>query len=181
MSTNINVQYLRLRHGVSLKCFCHHGAGWRRSTDTCCERRLPYGDSQEGWLGIAMPYVDPRPQWVKSRAWWKYYATLNNNIKGEWYVRFQDILVRSVSNTYGPEHYGFHFANDIVKCILSNTWVWISIQISQKFAPKGSIDNMKLWSHRSGSGNGMALNWQKAITWTNTDLWCHIVSLSHNE
>ena len=37
---------------------------------------------------------------------------------------------------------GRHFADDIFKCILFNENVWISIQISLKFVPKGPINNI---------------------------------------
>ena len=40
------------------------------------------------------------------------------------------------------------------------------------------------WPYVSmGSGNGLALNWWQAITWSNvdTDLQCHVTSLGHNE
>ena len=35
-----------------------------------------------------------------------------------------------------------HFADDIFKCIFFNENVWISIQISLKFVPKGPINNI---------------------------------------
>ena len=40
-----------------------------------------------------------------------------------------------------PEQNGRHFANDIFSHIFLNGNVWISIKISLKFVPKGSIDN----------------------------------------
>ena len=40
-------------------------AMWRHLPDTRCKLGLPNGDSREGWPGIATPYVDPPPQWVK--------------------------------------------------------------------------------------------------------------------
>ena len=46
-----------------------------------------------------------------------------------------------VVNTLGPRQNGRHFADDILKCILMNENVWIPIEISLKFVPKGSINN----------------------------------------
>ena len=38
-----------------------------------------------------------------------------------------------------------HFADDIFKCIFLNENVWISIEISLKFVPKGPINNIPAW------------------------------------
>ena len=35
---------------------------------------------------------------------------------------------------------GWHFPDDIFNCIFLNENVWISIEISLKFVPKGSVD-----------------------------------------
>ena len=37
---------------------------------------------------------------------------------------------------------GCHFADDTLKCIFFNENVWIPIEISSKFVPKGPIDNI---------------------------------------
>ena len=37
---------------------------------------------------------------------------------------------------------GRHFADDIFKCIFLNENVWIPIEISLKFVPKGPINNI---------------------------------------
>ena len=47
------------------------------------------------------------------------------------------------------------FAADILKCIFLNADVWISIEISLKFVPKGSINNIPalvpiMTSHQPG-------------------------------
>ena len=55
--------------------------------------------------------------------------------------------------------------NDIFKCIFLNGNIRISIQISLKFVPKGSIDNKPALV----SGNGLSLNRRQAITWSNAD------------
>ena len=40
-----------------------------------------------------------------------------------------------------PRQNGRHFADDMFKCIFLNENVWIPIEISPKFVPKGSINN----------------------------------------
>ena len=45
-------------------------------------------------------------------------------------------------NTLRPRQNGRHFADDISKCIFLNENVWIPIEISLKFVPKGPIDNI---------------------------------------
>ena len=44
-------------------------------------------------------------------------------------------------NTLRPRQNGCHFADDMFKCIFLNENVWIPIEISLKFVPKGSINN----------------------------------------
>ena len=45
-------------------------------------------------------------------------------------------------NTLRPRHKGRHFPNDIFKSIFLNENVWISIEISLEFVPKGPINNI---------------------------------------
>ena len=45
-------------------------------------------------------------------------------------------------NTLRPRQNGFHFADDIFKCIFLNENVWIPIKISLKFVPKDPINNI---------------------------------------
>ena len=45
-------------------------------------------------------------------------------------------------NAFRPRQNGRHFADDIFKCIFLNENIWISIQISPKFVPKGPINNI---------------------------------------
>ena len=49
---------------------------------------------------------------------------------------------RSIVNTLRPSQDGRYFAADIFKCIFMNEHVRISIEISLKFAPKGSISKI---------------------------------------
>ena len=44
-------------------------------------------------------------------------------------------------NTLRPKQNGRHFSDDMFKCIFLNENVWIPIEISLKFVPKGSINN----------------------------------------
>ena len=46
-------------------------------------------------------------------------------------------------NSLRPWQNGRHFADDIFKCIFFNENIWIPINISMKFVPKGSIKNMQ--------------------------------------
>ena len=45
-------------------------------------------------------------------------------------------------NTLRPRQNGRHFTDDIFKCIFVNENVWIAIEISLKFVPKGPINNI---------------------------------------
>ena len=45
-------------------------------------------------------------------------------------------------NTLRPIQNGRHFADDVLKCIFLNENVWISLDISLKFVPKGPINNI---------------------------------------
>ena len=53
------------------------------------------------------------------------------------------------------------FTDDILKRIFLTENVWISINISLQFVPKGPIDN------NIGSGNGLAPSRRHVIIWTN--------------
>ena len=54
----------------------------------------------------------------------------------------QSCRIQSMYNTMRPRHNGRHFADDIFKCIFLNEYASIPIKISQKFIPKGSINNI---------------------------------------
>ena len=45
-------------------------------------------------------------------------------------------------NTLRPRQNGCHFAENISKCVFLNENIWISINISLKFVPKGPIKNI---------------------------------------
>ena len=67
-----------------------------------------------GWLKWRMPH------------WWSLLALLSS------YPLF---------NTLRPRQNGRHFPDDIFKWIFLNESVWISINISPKFVPRGPINN----------------------------------------
>ena len=51
-------------------------------------------------------------------------------------------LSPNMLNTLRPRQNGRHFADDILKCIFFNENVWIPIEISLKFVPKGPIETI---------------------------------------
>ena len=71
---------------------------------------------------------------------------------------------------------------DILQITFLNVFFWMKklefIKISLKFGSESSSDN-----RLALAGNGLAPNKWQAITWTNVDkdLWCHMMSLGHNE
>ena len=69
----------------------------------------------------------------------------------------------SFINTLRPRHDGRHFPNDIFKCIFLNKNVYISIEISLTFVPRGSSQQHFI----IGSDNGLAPGRHQAIIWTN--------------
>ena len=65
----------------------------------------------------------------------------NNNTNKYGYFSWQVPSHSSILNTLRPRQNGRHFADDMFKCIFLNENVWIPIEISLKFVPKGSINN----------------------------------------
>ena len=59
-------------------------------------------------------------------------------------------------NSLRPRQHGHHFPDDIFRCIFLNENIWIAINISLGFVPKGPI----------GSDNGLAPVRRQAIIWT---------------
>ena len=55
---------------------------------------------------------------------------------------FTCVLSHIVFNTLRPGQNGWHFLDNIFKCIFLNENVWIPIKISLKFVPKGPINNI---------------------------------------
>ena len=62
------------------------------------------------------------------------------------------------------------FVDDILKCIFLNENVWVSMNISVKFVPKGSSNNVSTWVHviawrRSGDKTSHYLNQCWLVYW----------------
>ena len=55
---------------------------------------------------------------------------------------WRTLAYHGVFNTLRPRQDGRHFPDDIFKCIFFNENIWIPIQISMKFVPKGPINNI---------------------------------------
>ena len=55
---------------------------------------------------------------------------------------FHELTDLASLNTLRPRPNGRHFPDDIFKCIFLNENVWILINISLKFVPKGLINNI---------------------------------------
>ena len=70
-------------------------------------------------------------------------------------------LLKSLLNQHPFDKMAATFTDDILKRIFLNENVWISINISLKFVPKGPIDN------NICSCNGLAPSRRHAIIWTN--------------
>ena len=60
----------------------------------------------------------------------------------KWHAEFRASVVLNALNTLSPRQDGRYFADDIFTCIFLNENVWISINISVKFVPKGQINNI---------------------------------------
>ena len=72
-------------------------------------------------------------------------AEIRNYIHGSFSVacNFSSILYHQWQfNTLRPRQNGWHFPDDILKCIFLNENVWILIEMSLKFVPKGPINNI---------------------------------------
>ena len=63
-------------------------------------------------------------------------------IEARWRNNASRCIHASCVNTFRPRQNGRHFADDIFKCIFKNENVWILIEISLKFVPKGPINNI---------------------------------------
>ena len=71
------------------------------------------------WLGNAFPMTGPL--WGDSTSYW---------------------VLFFIVNTLRPRQDGCYFPDDIFRCIFLNENIWIAINISLSFVPKGPIDNI---------------------------------------
>ena len=84
-------------------------------------------------------------------AMWHHKATVNP-LRAEFfwgniniYLHFMSFLhidLTQVLNTLRPRQHGRHFPDDIFRCIFLNENIWIAINISLSFVPKGPIDTI---------------------------------------
>ena len=76
---------------------------------------------------------------------WENWQVYHTNVEwGKWDLATVSDLKRTSYhfNALRPIQNGRHFADAILKCIFLNENVWIPIEISLKFVPKGPIDNI---------------------------------------
>ena len=64
------------------------------------------------------------------------------SVKCSYSISFMKLQEKILINTLRPRQTGRHFPDDIFKWIFLNENVWISINISLKFVPRGSINNI---------------------------------------
>ena len=57
-------------------------------------------------------------------------------------ILHRHLMDKKLFNTLRPRQNGHHFPDDIFKWIILNENVWISIDISLKFVPRGPINNI---------------------------------------
>ena len=57
-------------------------------------------------------------------------------------VYIKGIIDQLLVSSLEPRHNGRHFLDDIFKCIFMKEVIWISIEISLNFVPKGPINNI---------------------------------------
>ena len=91
-----------------------------------CHKILFYGEST---LAQVMAWCHQASSHYLSRCWPRFMSAYSVT-RPNWF------------NTLRPRQNERHFADDILKCIFLNENVWIPIEISLKFVPKGPIDNI---------------------------------------
>ena len=74
--------------------------------------------------------------------WWRKTAMPNQSFYTAYIPRYTRSKWVNGFNTLRPGQNGRHFTDDIFKCIFLNKNVWIPIEISLKFVPKGPINNI---------------------------------------
>ena len=78
---------------------------------------------------------------------WKHPSTVFSSSRTKWQFNVvrhngSSVWQSNKLNTLRPRQDGRHFPDDIFKRIFFNENVWIPIEISLKFVPKGSINNI---------------------------------------
>ena len=109
--------------------------------ETCI---VGWRDNSSSWTS---PYVTFGHGWIKF--WLLRNNLTNNKVNKRWpHDRVSTSLKHRCNafyiplSTMRPRKNGRHFADDIFKCIFLNENVWIPIEISLMFVPKGPIDNI---------------------------------------
>ena len=110
---------------VTHTCFSELGHHWFRLWLFTCWAPSRY--LNQCWLICSTFYLNGRIQ---------YYSLLKILLK-----TLPFLAVTICINTLRPRQNGRHFPDDIFKCIFLEN-IWISIQISLKFVPKGPINNI---------------------------------------
>ena len=90
--------------------------------------------------------ITHNPYIINIYASWKHVITcvwsicpINTRLNGP---TFHHMYGKMVHNTLRPRQHGRHFPDDIFRCIFLNENIWIAINISLSFIPKGPIDNI---------------------------------------
>ena len=83
------------------------------------------------WKHVGASNPDNLPQWAMTGSTWRRLWLS---------LAYADMLI--CFNTLRPRQNGRHFPDDIFKCIFLNENVWISINISLKFVPRGPINDI---------------------------------------
>ena len=110
-------------------------------THICCSYR-PYHEhaplyGQPATFSISCESVNFVPYLALFR--W-YFGT--GQVTGHYLTKFYGITRPEWVNTLRPRQNGCHFPDDILKWIFLNENIWISIKISLKLVPRGSINNI---------------------------------------
>ena len=103
--------------------------------------------------------------------------------------RIQQGIVRvEWVNTLRPRQNGWHFADGISKCIFLNEDLWISINISLKFVPRGQIHNLpaliEIMAWRRSGNKPLSepmmvrLPTHLCVTWPQRVKWKRIIAFS---
>ena len=69
------------------------------------------------------------PNCYKAKLWW-------------WFFCHMLYVPAMSTNSLRPRQNGWHFADNIFKCISLNENVWIPVKISLRFVPEGPINNI---------------------------------------
>ena len=95
-------------------------------------------------IWVLCAYIS-RTWWVVTRHFCVIFPVILNALEMQIDIIVSNLIDRecdSTFNTLRPRQNGRHFPDDIFKWIFLNENVWISINISLKFVPRGPINNI---------------------------------------